>query len=379
MKATVRDSAMLASVRPLELASYLRSNGWEAQEWVPETYSVWIKRTDAGSFEVTLPLIDRFRDYSLRISEILATLEAVERRSQLEIISDLNTANADVVRVSSHHRGMVNESIPIEDAVLLVQRSRDLMLSAACSTIEPRSYYPPRKFAQALDFLHRVRMGQTERGSYVVTIVSPVPPALEDAAHHVVEDPYERRVTKKLSSALLAVQRAAERAIATATLDPFREAVQAGVSANLCDAIVGMAGTTGESRGVAFRFTWSRSRPLQDDNPNGVLFSADAMPVIQEAGRVLREEAPIEEFELQGVVVALERPAGAEVGTVTVLGFVEERPRRVRMELRDPEYILAVRAHADRTPVLCAGVLVKEGRSYVLAGPLDFRLAPIEP
>ncbi len=377
MKVTVHDSALLASMRPLELASYLRSNGWEAQEWVPETYSVWTKRTDAGSFEVTLPLVVRFRDYSLRISELLSTLETVEHRSQLEIISDLNTSNADVVRVSSDHRGMVNESIPIEDAVLLVQRSRDLMLSAACSTIEPRSYYPPRKFAQALDFLHRVRMGHTERGSYVVTIVSPVAPALEDA-HHVIEDPYERRVTKTLSSALIGVQRAAERAIATATLDPFREAVQAGVSANLCDAIVGMAGTTGESRGVAFRFTWSRSRPLRDDNPNGVLLSADAMPVIQEAGRVLREEAPIEEFELQGVVVALERPAGADVGTVIVLGFVDERPRRIRMELRDPEYVLAVRAHADRTPVFCAGVLVKEGRSYILVGPLDFRLAPVE-
>jgi hypothetical protein len=378
MKATIRDSALLASVRPLELVSYLRSNGWEAHDWVPESYSVWKKRTDAGTFEVMLPLIDRFRDYSFRVSEVLATLETVEHRSQLEIISDLNTANADVVRVSSDHRGAPYESIPIEDAVLLVQRSRDLMLSAACSTIEPRSYYPPRKFAQALDFLHRVRMGQTERGSYVVTIVSPVAPALENG-HQVVEDPYERRVTRKLSSALLGVQRAAERAIATATLDPFREAVQSGVSANLCDAIVGMAGTSGQSRGVAFRFTWSRSRPLRDENPDGVRLTADAMPVIEEAGRVLREEAPIEEFDLQGVVVALERPAGAEVGTVTVLGFVDERTRRIRMELRDPDYTLAVRAHADRTPVLCTGLLVKEGRSYVLARPLDFRLAPVEP
>lgn len=376
MKATVRDSNLLASTGPLELLSYLRTSGWEQRQWVPEKFSVWTRRTDLGEFEVTLPLV-RFRDYSIRLGQLLSVLEVVEQRSQLEIISDLSTATSDVVRVSSDYPDAGQGSIPIEDAVLFVQKSRDMMLSAACAAIEPRKYYPPRKFGQAMDYLKGVRMGQTERGSYVLTIVSPVTPAFPQDRRDV-EEPYERQVTRVLASAVASVHHAADRAIATDTLDPFREAVGNGVSANLCEALVGMSGVTGESRGVGLRFLWSRSRPIRDGVPERTILPADTMPVIQEAGRVLREEAPVEDFELQGVIIALDRPAGAPIGTVTVLGFVQERPRRIRMELGEPDYAVAARAHADRAPIICYGVLVKEGRSLSLARPHDFGPAPLE-
>ena len=55
-------------------------------------------------------------------------------------------------------------------------------------------------------------MGQTERGSYVLTILSPVPPELRPAQGTLLpvepEDPYERLVTLTLMNALAALQRA---------------------------------------------------------------------------------------------------------------------------------------------------------------------------
>jgi hypothetical protein len=98
--------------------------------------------------------------------------------------------------------------------------------------------------------------------------------------------------------------------------------------------------------------------------------------MIQEAGRVLRATSPIEDFELEGVVITLTRPAVEEVGTVTVLGFVDERTRRVKMKLREPEYQIAVRAHGERIPITCVGTLVQDGRSFLLDQPRDFQLAP---
>ena len=376
MKASVRDSDVLNSMGPLELLSYIRASGWEQQQWVPEKFSVWTKRTDQGEFEVTLPLV-KFRDYSIRVGELLSTLEVVEQRSQLEIVSDLNVATADVVRVSSDYPDAGQGSVPLEDAVLFVQKTRDMMLSAACTAIERRAYYPPRKFGQAMDYVKRVRMGQTERGSYVLTIVSPVPPAFPQD-HRDVDEPYERQVTNMLSSAVAGVYHAADQALEADTLDPFREAVVNGVSANLCEALVGMSGVTGESRAVGLRFFWSRSRPIRNGGEARTTFPAHMMPVIREAGRVLREEAPIEEFDLRGLIIALDRPAGADIGTVTILGFIEDRPRRVRIELGVPDYELAARAHANRIPVMCSGVLVKEGRSFNLLRPHDFGLMPLE-
>src|SRR5207249_999054 len=180
VKATVRDPQAIEALRPLEVISYLRATGWTQQRVLPEQYSVWTRGNGHGDYELTVPLA-RFRDFALRMSEVLATLESVEQRSQLQILMDLSISNADVVRVRSDLRDAADGAIPIEDAVVLVQRTRDAVLAAACSTIEPRAYFAPRKFGQAIDYMKRVKMGQTERGSYTVTIISKVAPVLQQA------------------------------------------------------------------------------------------------------------------------------------------------------------------------------------------------------
>ena len=53
-----------------------------------------------------------------------------------------------------------------------MERARDLVLAAACAAITKRAYFATRKPTKATDYLSRVRMGQTERGSYVLTIRS---------------------------------------------------------------------------------------------------------------------------------------------------------------------------------------------------------------
>jgi hypothetical protein len=52
-----------------------------------------------------------------------------------------------------------------------------------------------------------------------------------------------------------------------------------------------------------------------------------------------------------------------------VLGFVDEQPRKVVMELGDPEYHVAVQAHDNQNTVLCVGLLVREGRFFALKNP----------
>ena len=373
MRATVSDSIYLSAMRPLELASYLRTSGWIQQRWEPDRFAVWTKKSETGEeFEILLPL-SRVADFPARIAELLGTLELAERRSQLEIVADLNTTNADIVRVISQNAEVADGSIPIEDAVSLVGDSRDMMLSAACGAIEHRAYYPRRKFAQAVEYLRGVRMGQTERGSYVVTIISRVPPSLSTDRGEF-QEPYERQVTRTLASSLFQVQRAAEQAVATGSLDAFGNAIDYGVSANLCEAIVGMAGGADTNRNVAVHLSWSRSRPMSDPLPGRIVLPVDAIPVIEEAGRILRGTSPLEEYEVEGWVEALDRPTGQDLGTVTILGFVDERPHRIRLQLKDSEYHLAIRAHDGRVPVSCVGDLVKEGRSFTLQNPHYFRL-----
>lgn len=179
------------------------------------------------------------------MAEVLSTLADVEGRSQLEVLRDLQTTASDLVRVRAPSRGADDGTLPLDQAVVFVERSRDMMLAAACAAIDKRPVYAKRKAQQAMDYLGHVRMGQTERGSYVLTIFSPVPPELRPAQETLFpvepEEPYERAVTRTLMSALKALEGAARDAAVEGNMTPFQAAVSQGVSTNLCDAVVALS------------------------------------------------------------------------------------------------------------------------------------------
>ena len=376
MRAIISDLDTLRSLKPLELVQYLRAKGWQRDSDLGAKATLWV-RADGTTDEIVLPKRRDFGDFDLRMSEVLKTLAKTEARSQLDILRDVQTTSADLVRLRAPARDAVDGSLAIETAVSLVESARDLMLAAACAAIDKRSYFATRKAQQATDYLQRVRMGQTERGSFVLTILSPVPPTLksEQGALFAVDppDPNARTVTRTLARSLAAISAAAETAAAQGDMQPFIDAVQWGVSANLCEAIVKISHVSIDE-GIDVAIAWSPSRMVAAETPHRIRLQGDAIPLIEEAGRLFRETSPVDDFELQGAVIGLHRLEGAPIGRIPVSGFVHSQARKVLMDLAEPDYSKAIAAHEQEAIVICTGELVKQGRSYRLQNPRQFRL-----
>jgi hypothetical protein len=238
------------------------------------------------------------------MGDILRVLSAVEKRSQEEIYADLLTTTADVVRIHIEDPALQDGTLPIDENPRIAQNARDLMLAAACSATEPRAVWHTRKPTQAVEEVRRVRVGQTGRGSYVVTMITRVRPELHTTQGCLFETevPFERRMTQTLASSLFHLERAAEAAALSGELKAFDLAISRGVSANLCDAVAGLWGDEDRLRTVEFTFSWSPARPAEPNMVRRVRFTADRIPVIREAGRLLRERAPVADFELEGAV-----------------------------------------------------------------------------
>ncbi|MEH2074204.1 MAG: hypothetical protein V7K57_07405, partial [Nostoc sp.] len=84
MKATIRDIDVLKSINPLEVASYLETQGWKEQRQINDIASVWtLELAQGDNVEILLPMNPEFRDFSARMREVLQNLEIVENRSQL--------------------------------------------------------------------------------------------------------------------------------------------------------------------------------------------------------------------------------------------------------------------------------------------------------
>lgn len=100
MIVSVRDPNILSNLDPQQLINYLIVGGWQQENRGDNTSnqeSVWVLTVSSGSeFDITLPLNPKTRSFALRMAEILETLEKVEGRSQLDILSDLVTCIPNV-------------------------------------------------------------------------------------------------------------------------------------------------------------------------------------------------------------------------------------------------------------------------------------------
>ncbi len=78
-------------------------------------------------------------------------------------------------------------------------------------------------------------------------------------------------------------------------------------------------------------------------------------------------------LEIQGLIVGIRSPEGDRLsGDVDFMGVVMNKLERIKMELFDRDYVVAIRAYQERLPVLCGGDLVKENNGFVLKNICSF-------
>ena len=375
VKARIRDAATLRAVRPIDVTAYLRATGWT--EVRPNTdVTFWEK----GSEGVTAPAHQDWRDYPIVVSELIDALSAAENRSQLAILRDLTEVTADVVRLRASADGSDDGSIPFIDGAHLSECGDRMMIAAACAAIEKKRVFGKRKPDRAMDYVQGLRLGQSERGSYVLCILSPVSPALASSqislefpgapppVSEVQTDPYERVVTTTLGAALTEMERASLRGVATGSMDAFESAVAVGVSADLCDALAILGENRTSFRRVEMRVSWSPARPALEKKPAVASFTPDSIAVIREAGRLLRERSPIDDFEIEGYVRSVSREPTSEqlFGVVEIVAPVEGKHRIVEVELYGDDWEKAHAAIATKAIVRCEGELLRDRRPYFL-------------
>ncbi|OWK36270.1 hypothetical protein FRUB_08833 [Fimbriiglobus ruber] len=374
----IRDPDAFRNLNPQDITAYLRTTGWKEAETKPGHSSIWLKRVDAEDAEIVVPLNSGFRDLLSRLADVVANLAAFEDRSELAVLADLQESSADVIRIRLTQPDTADGTVGLVDSgVPLIENAPELMLAAACAAVEPRARYATKKPQDATDYVRKLRLAQSEHGSYVLKILSRVPPSLthQPILFGDTEEPFERRAVQTLGRALRAVRVASDQALASGKFDHFQAAVKQGVSSNLCEALLKMGGSQlKQGNELVISWTWARSRPGEKNDVREVSIPGDRLPVISEAVRLYKETTPQPEFELRGTVSQLtaKNVEGPPIGPVTINGFVEGSPRKVVVTLSEEDHTLAIEAYRKRAFISCTGDLARQGAQFVLKNPRHF-------
>lgn len=356
------DQAALTTVSPASLAAYARSTGWTKAESYGDNSDVYAAE---GLPEIIIPRTQRLGDYASVVRALLDVFASVESRSAMHLYRDLVTGDRDAVRVRVAESD--DGSVAIGDGLSLLQGASEMVLAAASSLEMPKPLYA-RSTNEARHHLSNMRLGQTDQGSFVVTLLTPViSPSVAPTFGERLDlesEPIERRVIKRLISALDATRNAVEQ---TATGDhaAFFDAVELGVSANLCDAVATVIEPFSD---LDIRVTWARTLPT-DSISQAVSFGAAHAPILRQASQTFREREPRRDEQLSGFVQRLNRGKDDDDGTITLNTFLDGASRSVAVVLDQTDYEAAIKAHASRSMVALRGDLDRMNRRWRLLNP----------
>lgn len=363
------------------IENYLSVNGWSNAKRIDGEISIWETGSDLKQ-RVWVPLDTGFGDYEDNLNRVFDTLSAHEDRPETRILEDIETfVIGDILRVRSEDPFNRDAStLPLEDGILLMKKARDMVVYSACSAEKIKAIHPNYRSDTIKEYLDNVRIGQTEKGSYIVKVISPLPKEADaqeqqTLPHQEKPRPFERKVIETLMTALDTVKEIAAAAKTKGVFEPepFIESVSSGVSANLCESIVRIKNNP-TNMPLEVSVSWAYS-PIEIDKniPKQVSLPVNIMPYIQKAAEALREKEPAY-LTIKGIVTDLHRGTKTGPGSITVGASIEGRPKAIHIELSEEDYQTAINAHGEGLEINCTGELIK-GKKYTrLQDPSNFQI-----
>ena len=235
MRARITDSAALRKISPSQIRVYLRAKGGEQVGTFLDKAAIWA----LGKEEFLVPVAEEFADYAYRVADILAALERVEERSQLEIMDDLQEVGFDVVRIGRFPKDETSEEPGIMRVVELLTHARDLLMTAAFAAATRMACSPAERSQDAERFMQNVRLGKMEGCGFAVRLLAPVAPeqkSTDSSADQYAH--YERSVAPILHESLETLCLVAQKAI-DGDVGHLGSRLPWGAS-QICDALMGL-------------------------------------------------------------------------------------------------------------------------------------------
>lgn len=360
MRVRISDGKALREISPHSLAAYVKSQGWYPAEEYGDSSLVFEK---SGFPEIIVPKTSEIGDYEYSVSQVIAALSKIEDRGELQVFNDLITSDKDVIRLTAQGEGH-SGTIAVTDGLGFLQNSFNLLQAAACSAIDPKPYFHAGKYRRASSYMQKVEMGQTERGSFVVNLLAPVPPALHldqgNIWDEIYSEPFERAVTFTFVNALRSAKEAAFDTVNSSKLENFYQKVPRGISANLCSAL---ADLIEYGRNLKISLTWARTRPLERERPS-FEFGRSEGELFREVARAFLEREPQFDQTFTAFVVRLKREAAEERGHIGLQLFGGETPVAATADVSDRLYRAAIFAHEHKRLVQISGDLKKKGQRW---------------
>jgi hypothetical protein len=367
---------LLARLDPVQVKDYAKATGWVREARLGNGLTAVYAHPSSDLDQIIVPLNRGGHGFAPAMGDVVNILAEKENRPALEILNDLLLPPSDVLRFTEAGTVTASGDVPLNHGIDMLVGARKQVLAAACSEIRPERYHPRMSLAEAEQLVQQCRLGQTERGSFTVTVACPLH-AVPESQNLYDQTPFTRRVTALLMRSL---QRLAL-ALDADELDPLLNPVegQPMISANLCEGLLDMT-PEGDGSALTVSASWARTLPPSAavPLPGTVRLRAETFGRIETLASRLRPVHTPQRQVLFGFVDTLNgRPnADNQMEGQVILRLVdpESDTIRARTDLKAADYHTAWLAHGRNQPIALQGIVRRVGRFSRIDEVSDFRL-----
>ncbi|TVS21027.1 MAG: hypothetical protein EA424_00980 [Planctomycetaceae bacterium] len=366
-------SSILQLLKPQQVRSYALAKGWQRIPGVNGDIALF--QHPAGQWDqLIVPMDESLDDYPRRLRDVIENLANFENRPVEEVLNDLLSPDADILRYRVISPATGRGTIPLVDGIQLLEGARRSILAAACSVVQPHPYHPRMSRTEAQQLLNACQLGQTERGSYSVSIACPLRAVEQDQDLLPDIDPFTRQAIALLMRSVSRIISAIEADTVPAVFDEVPEAPV--VSANLCEALLQAQPQDGQSV-LDVSASWATTLPPKTPLPTKVRIKHEYFPIIQDISRKLRPAvAPTADL-FVGYIANLGGQPGEDgrmQGEATLSIVYEEQIQSARVDLSPEWWGIAHAALGSHGIVRFRGVFHRGARLHRITNITEFAL-----
>lgn len=354
---------MLQLLRPQQVRSYALAKGWQRIPNVGGGIALF-SHPGADLDQLLVPMDETFLDYSRRLRDVVETLADFEHRPVEEVLNDLIVSESDIVRFRVASPATERGSIPLQEGIRLLEGAKRSLLAAAHSVLSPSIHHPRMGRAEAQQLLSKCHLGQTERGSFGVSISCPLRAVEPDQPLVVGVETFTRKAISTMMRSLNRLVQSIEADVVPQVFEAIDD--QPVLSANLCDALMQMQPPEDDSH-LDVAVSWASTLPPLLQIPSSVRIRHEYFAIIEDVAKKLR---PAQEPAASLFVGHIETlggepsPDGRMQGEATLSVMFDEQLQAARVDLSPEEWQIAHTALGAHSVVKLKGTLHRGTRIH---------------
>lgn len=247
-------------INPFELRDYAISHGWKL---VTEALKdgLFVLNSPFNDFKQLVFPKSIEGSNAEELSEVVTKLSKIYNKSSFKLLEEIREINDDVISLRYYSDSKNINSLSFEEALESIEGTKQLILAASSSIINPVTFHPRLSRTEPNELLKKIRFRHTEEGSFVLKVSCPLEFESNPVANlfgKTVHEPFARKTFIHINSTSNQLLNSIESNTQETFISEQKKSETPTISYNFCEALIGLFD---DERELPFQlmFNWSRN------------------------------------------------------------------------------------------------------------------------